>query len=58
MPVTAVRRYQDPNDEAKLLLGFIAVAVVAGVGYICYANAGGWRCSNLRGDASSASSTN
>ena len=37
MPVTAVRRYQDPNDEAKLLLGFIAVAAIAGVGYICYA---------------------
>ena len=37
MPVTAARRYQDPNDEAKLLLGFIAVAAIAGVGYICYA---------------------
>ena len=36
MPVTAARRYQDPNDEAKLLLGFIAVAAIAGVGYICY----------------------
>src|SRR5271157_5163351 len=37
MPVTAARRYHDPDDEAKLLLGFIAVAAVAGVGYICYA---------------------
>ena len=37
MPVTAARRYHDPNDEAKLLLGFIAVAAIAGVGYICYA---------------------
>ena len=37
MPVTAARRYQDPNDEAQLLLGFIAVAAIAGVGYICYA---------------------
>src|ERR1017187_3073536 len=37
MPVTAAQRYQDPDDEAKLLLGFIAVAAVAGVGYICYA---------------------
>ncbi len=37
MPVTAARRYHDPDDEAKLLLGFIAVAAIAGVGYICYA---------------------
>ena len=37
MPVTAARRHQDPDDEAKLLLVFIAVAAIAGVGYICYA---------------------
>src|ERR1035441_2741694 len=37
MPVTAARRYKDRNDKAKLLLGFIAVAAIAGVGYICYA---------------------
>ena len=37
MPVTAARRHQDPDDEAKLLLVFIAVAAIAGVGCICYA---------------------
>ena len=31
-----VSRYYDPNAEAKLLLGFLAVALVAGTGYICY----------------------
>ena len=32
----SVSRYYDPNAEAKLLLGFLAVALVAGTGYICY----------------------
>ena len=33
---SSVARYHDPNAEAKLLLGFVAVALVAGTGYICY----------------------
>ena len=33
---SSVARYHDPNAEAKLLLGFVSVALVAGTGYICY----------------------
>ncbi len=33
---SSVARYHDPNAEAKLLLGFVAVALVAGTGYVCY----------------------